>query len=97
MNRNIDTELEALRKMLALYCRGRHGGRALCPGCRELAAAAERGLRGCRRSPKPACKDCPASCYPPGVRAGLREVMRYAGPRMPLRHPLLALRHYLGF
>jgi len=97
MNRKIAAELETLRKMLALYCRGRHGGAGLCPECRELAEAAARGLRGCRRSPKPACKDCPAPCYSPGVRARLREVMRYAGPRMPLRHPLLTLRHYLGF
>jgi len=25
----------------------------------------------------------------------MREIMRYSGPRLPLRHPLLALKHYL--
>ena len=29
------------------------------------------------------------------MRARIREVMRYAGPRMLLSHPLMALRHLL--
>ena len=38
---------------------------------------------------------CPVHCYRPGMREAVREVMRYAGPRMVVRHPVLALRHLL--
>jgi len=97
MKRSVRAELETLEKMLQIYCRAVHGGRPLCVNCRELLAYSSERLRLCPRQPKPACKDCPAHCYSPAMRARVREVMRYAGPRMALRHPLLALRHLLGF
>lgn len=97
MNRHNGTEIETLLKMLAIYCRGRHGGRELCASCLELSAYSVQRLRRCRHTPKPACKECPAHCFSPEMRARIRAVMRYAGPRMPLRHPLLTLRHYFGF
>ncbi|MDD2805148.1 MAG: nitrous oxide-stimulated promoter family protein [Elusimicrobiales bacterium] len=95
MARDLKTELETLKKMAGLHCRARHGGAPLCPDCRELLAAAAEVLRRCPRDPKPACRKCPAPCWPPALRERLRELMRYAGPRLPLRHPLLALKHYL--
>lgn len=96
MKRSVSAELKTLEKMLEIYCRARHGGRPLCAGCRELLDYASARLRLCPRSPKPACKDCPVHCYSPAMRARVREVMRYAGPRMAYRHPVLALRHLLG-
>jgi len=42
------------------------------------------------------CNLCQVHCYSEAMRARVREVMRYAGPRMPLRHPWLALRHLLA-
>lgn len=97
MKRSYRAELETLEKMLGIYCRARHGGRPLCADCRELLAYSRERLRLCSRDPKPACKDCPVHCYSPAMRERIREVMRYAGPRLALRHPLLALRHLLGF
>jgi len=41
---------------------------------------------------KPTCAKCPIHCYKPQVRERVREVMRFAGPRMLLRHPVLAVR-----
>jgi hypothetical protein len=29
------------------------------------------------------------------MRERIREVMRYAGPRMPLRHPILSIFHFI--
>ncbi|MFB3125564.1 MAG: nitrous oxide-stimulated promoter family protein [Woeseiaceae bacterium] len=47
---------------------------------------------------KPTCTNCPVQCYKPARRAHAREIMRYAGPKMLLRHPLLAIAHQLdGF
>ncbi|AGH73862.1 nitrous oxide-stimulated promoter family protein [Edwardsiella piscicida] len=44
---------------------------------------------------KPACKRCPIHCYQPAKREEMKAVMRWAGPRMLWRHPILALRHLL--
>ena len=44
---------------------------------------------------KPTCRHCAIHCYDMDHRARIREVMRYAGPRMIFRHPLLAIRHLL--
>lgn len=95
MAKDTAAEIETLEKMTRLYCRARHGGAPLCPACLELLAAAGERLRRCPRDPKPSCRRCPANCWPARLRERLREVMRYSGPRLPLRHPLLALKHYL--
>ena len=46
------------------------------------------------RADKPTCARCPTHCYRAAERAQVRAVMRYAGPRMILRHPWLTVRHY---
>jgi hypothetical protein len=38
---------------------------------------------------------CPVHCYQPRMRESIREVMRYAGPRMLTRHPFLAVAHLI--
>jgi hypothetical protein len=86
--------------MIYLYCRDLHGVRdELCPECRELLEYAWARLDHCRfQADKPACGRCPVHCYKPGMRTKVAAVMRYSGPRMLRRHPLLALRHVLdGF
>lgn len=95
MARDTETELETLRIMAGMYCRARHGCDPLCTACRELLAEAARRLARCPRDPRPSCRKCPANCWPPALRARMREIMRYSGPRLPLSHPLLALKHYL--
>ena len=39
------------------------------------------------------CSVCPVHCYSKDMRAQVREVMRYSGPRMLLHYPLTTLRH----
>jgi hypothetical protein len=34
-------------------------------------------------------------CYKPAMRVQARAIMRYAGPRVPFRHPWLRLAHVL--
>lgn len=94
MKKNLLSELDTIEKMLGIYCADKHGGKALCAGCSELFAYATLRLEKCPHDPKPSCKDCPTHCYAPEKRALMREVMKYSGPRMPLRHPLLTLKHY---
>lgn len=83
-----------MRAMVAIYCRAQHGRSGLCPSCRALVAYAEHRLDRCVfGDEKPTCANCPIHCYRSEPREQMREVMRFAGPRMLLRHPVLALLH----
>ena len=42
---------------------------------------------------KPTCANCKVHCYSDAMRERVRVVMRYAGPRILWRHPVLALAH----
>jgi hypothetical protein len=90
-------ERRTIASMVGLYCRGHHspsGG--LCPDCSTLLTYAFCRLDRCPfGAEKPACAKCPIHCYKPEMRAKIKQVMRYAGPRMVLRHPLLSLLHQL--
>jgi len=87
-----------ISKMVGMYCSARHDGSAdiLCESCREFLDYAEIRLEKCPYGEdKPTCANCPIHCYKPARKAQASEIMRYAGPRMLLRHPLLALAHQL--
>jgi hypothetical protein len=90
-------ERKTLTVMLHIYCRGLHGGReGLCEDCAQLHAYAMCRLDRCPYGgQKPACTDCPIHCYKADRREEIRAVMRYSGPRMLWRHPLLAIWHIL--
>ncbi len=82
--------------MINIYCRAHHGARPPCADCRELADYALRRLEACPfGAEKPTCVNCPIHCYKPAMREKMRAVMRYAGPRMLLRHPILAVLHLI--
>jgi hypothetical protein len=91
----IDRERKTLEAMIRIFCRNRHrGGHELCPECGELMIYAGRRLDECSfGEKKPACAHCPVHCYRPDMRGQIREVMRYTGPRMVWRHPVLAVFH----
>lgn len=85
--------------MLRMYCGDHHAGVAtdaegLCGDCAALLAYSRKRLAACPFGPeKPTCTNCQIHCYGPQQREDTRVVMRYAGPRMLLRHPVLALLH----
>ena len=91
------SELATIRAMIGIYCRAHHEGNDHpCPSCRELIAYAGKRLAGCPfQQEKPTCGNCTVHCYTPRYRDQVRAVMRYAGPRMIWRHPLMAIRHLL--
>ena len=93
-------EWQTIAAMIACYCRDHHTTlAALCPECQGLLDYAAVRLERCRfGSEKPVCVKCPVHCYQPARREQVKAVMRYAGPRMLWRHPILSLRHWLdGF
>lgn len=91
---HIEKEKQTVGQMIRLYCRHKEGNRQLCPRCAELLRYACDRLDHCRFGcRKPTCKTCPIHCYRPAMKEQMRAVMRWAGPRMLLYHPLAAIRH----
>uniref|UniRef100_A0A8H9YNG3 Nitrous oxide-stimulated promoter family protein n=1 Tax=Pseudomonas tritici TaxID=2745518 RepID=A0A8H9YNG3_9PSED len=94
--KRISREKETINKMIALY-------ETQCPqASREpghyqaLNAYADKRLDKCVfGDEKPACKQCPVHCYQPAKREEMKQVMRWAGPRMLWRHPILTVRHLI--
>lgn len=90
----IEREKETFRKMVALYCRGYEKNPKLCADCSALIDYACERLDKCKfANAKPSCKKCPVHCYKASMRTRVKEVMRYAGPRMILHAPWAAIRH----
>ena len=99
--KHIARERLTMAKMVGIYCSDHHDGSvdSLCSFCRNFLDYAEVRLEKCPYGDdKPTCSNCPVHCYKPVQRAQAKEIMRFAGPRMLLRHPLLAIAHKLdGF
>ena len=92
----IEREKRTVSAMIELYCADRHTAPhgELCPACAELRAYAMQRLDRCPfQEEKTTCANCAVHCYRPDRKEQIRVVMRYAGPRMLLRHPVLALLH----
>jgi hypothetical protein len=90
-------EQRTVDAMMGMYCAHHHGGSAhLCPDCFELSEYARRRLARCVfGDAKPTCANCAVHCYNAEMREKMRVMMRWAGPRMLMRHPVLAIRHVL--
>jgi hypothetical protein len=89
-------ELKTIAAMLRMYCRAHHRaqGAPLCRDCTELHDYARRRLERCVfGAAKPTCANCTVHCYKASLRERVRAAMRWAGPRMLWRHPVLAVRH----
>jgi hypothetical protein len=87
-------ELKTLETMMRMYCRHHHSGKPLCAECADLAEYAQRRLERCVfGDAKPTCANCVVHCYRDDMRERVQEMMRWAGPRMLLRHPVQAILH----
>lgn len=95
--KRLERELLTVRVMIGMYCHHHHGRvRELCPGCAALWSYAQQRVERCPfQADKPTCLKCPVHCYKPDVREQIRTVMRYAGPHMAWRHPILTLFHIM--
>ncbi len=95
MNR-IEREKKVISLMIAMYCRKHHHAKGECTYCDALKDFAFMRIDKCRfKADKPNCNDCKVHCFGKEKREQVREVMRYAGPRMMFRHPVIAMRHIL--
>jgi len=91
-------EVATIEKMVALYCEEHHADepRRPCLRCQRLLTYARQRLNKCPYgTKKPTCAKCPVHCYKRAERRQIRQIMRYAGPRMIARSPYLAFMHLL--
>lgn len=91
----MNPEFKTIKTMVWLYCSKRHG-EPLCSDCEELLEYARLRIEKCPfGAEKPTCENCTVHCYKPAMRERVKEVMRFSGPRMLTRHPVLVVRHLI--
>lgn len=89
-------EKKLIPVMIKKYCHGKHGtkGKEVCEECRELTGYALFRLEKCPfKVNKKFCSFCKIHCYKPDMREQIKAVMKYAGPRMLISHPIFATSH----
>lgn len=88
-------EKEVISRMVGLYCRTKHKTKnGLCPDCEAMEAYAwQRSDRCPFMETKTFCANCEVHCYRPEMREKIRKIMRLAGPRMLVRHPVITIHH----
>ena len=92
-----EREIKTIEYMIRIHCQGRHQPVAgLCPECEDLLSYAIQRIRHCpMKEKKTTCAQCTIHCYKPAMRGKIRDVMRYAGPRMTYKHPVLTIYHLM--
>lgn len=97
MKTKMDREKKTIETMISIYCTDIHKRESsLCEDCKKLLDYAFMRLDLCPfKDKKPVCAKCTVHCYKDDMRNKIRDVMKYSGPRMALRHPLLTLLHYI--
>jgi hypothetical protein len=90
-------EEKTVSLMVALYCRKNHSRDGiLCSTCKSLLEYALHKLATCPLQPnKPVCSNCEIHCYIPEQRESIRKMMRFSGPRMVFRHPVIGLTYMI--
>jgi len=95
-NTRISREGNTVAVMIAFYCRKHHLADGFCTQCEELLEYANERLEKCPFGErKTTCAKCPVHCYRLEMRQRIRAVMRYSGPRMIYKHPVMAIRHLM--
>lgn len=96
--KRLEKEKKTIAIMIQIFCEAHHGSdsKLLCPACSELLDYAQERLNKCPFGEnKNACSKCEIHCYKPDMRKQITQVMRYSGPKMVTKHPLLAIDHLL--
>jgi hypothetical protein len=91
-------EKKTITAMVKIYCRSHHAypEGSLCQDCCEFLLYAEKRLSYCPfAEKKPTCGQCPVHCYKEDMQEKAKEIMRFSGPRMLWRHPIMAIFHFL--
>ena len=91
-----EKERKLIPVMIKKYCHGKHGtkGDEVCKECGALTEYALFRLEKCPfQANKKFCSFCKIHCYKPDMRERIKDVMKWAGPRMIFTHPVFAFKH----
>ena len=84
---------KVLEAIGCIFCKAHHSGekdsRGLCPSCRETIETTLMRAAACPYGHESNCQDCTTHCQRGEAQERIREIMRYASPRMALRHPFM--------
>ncbi|PSW33385.1 nitrous oxide-stimulated promoter family protein [Photobacterium phosphoreum] len=96
----LNTEFNTITAMIDLYCLRHHqpntGKFQHCADCEQFRTYVKQRLDRCPYGEKkPSCKQCPIHCYKPQQKLKSQTIMRYSGPKMLVKHPIMAIRHLI--
>ena len=93
----LQRELDTVTLMIELYCRDhQNDDKPICNECTELLDYAAKRLSNCPfQEHKTTCGKCSVHCYKKDMRQKIVDVMRYSGPKMIWKHPIIALQHVI--
>lgn len=92
----VEHEKQVIKLMIDIYCQKKHGSKngCLCEECNELLEYAHLRLSRCKfGDEKTTCGKCKIHCYKKDMRAKIKDVMRFSGPRLILCKPIELIRH----
>lgn len=96
----IQRERDTIEAMVNIFCAGKHKGpiashsNVLCKECTSTLSYALQRIDFCpHKSEKPSCANCSVHCYRGEWAEKIKQLMRYAGPKMIFKHPILAFFH----
>lgn len=96
LENKIKVEKKTVSAMIGIYCKSHHNAKNsnLCESCSRLLNYALLRIDKCVFGlNKPFCEKCPVHCYKKKYRDEIKVIMRYSGPRMIFKHPVLAIKH----
>ena len=98
-NTKLQRGKKTISAMIKMNCKNKHQVKEdLCAECKELLDYVHYRMDKCKFGEnKPACSKCPVHCFGKEMRRKIISVMRHAGPRMLIRHPIFAFQHIIDF
>ncbi|PSW56611.1 nitrous oxide-stimulated promoter family protein [Photobacterium leiognathi] len=86
--------------MIKIYCSNHHQNTTkndgLCESCYSFQCYVKQRLDRCPYGvEKPTCRRCPIHCYKPEQKVKSQTIMRYSGPKMMYKHPIMAITHLI--
>ncbi|WEG72495.1 nitrous oxide-stimulated promoter family protein [Vagococcus intermedius] len=98
MNKNtgpiISEEIQLIEVMIKTYYHKTENSAPISE--KRMLSYAKKRLEYCRfGESKTTCQRCPIHCYQENYREQMKKIMRFSGPKMILKHPILTVKHGL--
>lgn len=97
----LNREFLTISAMIEIYCSHHHYEKCkkvnLCEDCETFKSYVKQRLDRCPYGiNKPTCRQCPIHCYKIQEKVKSQTIMRYSGPRMMYKHPIMAITHLIN-